>query len=159
MSFASGVRRLLAEAGNRAGSLRPSSPFVSSLGASRSLNLDLPPVPEKEKDPPNTKLFVSGLNKNTTDEGLRNKFSEFGRLLEARVVTDRVSGRSRGFGFVRYGTLEEAIRAKEAMDGKFLDGWVIFADYAKPRSPKPPPPPEEPNPCGLNIQKTVGWCG
>jgi len=106
-----------------------------------------------------TKLFISGLSRQTTDEGLRAKFSEFGKLLEARVVTDRVSGRSRGFGFVRYATEEDAAKGKEGMDGKFLDGWVIFADFAKPREPKPPPPPEEPNPHGLNIQKTIGWCG
>lgn len=42
---------------------------------------------------------------------------------------------------------------------QFLDGWVIFADYAKPKVPKPPAPTEEPNPYGLNIQKTVGWYG
>nr|ACN41115.1 unknown [Picea sitchensis] len=106
-----------------------------------------------------TKLFISGLSRQTTDEGLRAKFSEFGQLVEARVVTDRISGRSRGFGFVRYATLEDAAKGKEGMDGKFLDGWVIFADFAKPREPKPPPPPEEPNPHGLNIQKTIGWCG
>lgn len=105
------------------------------------------------------KLFVSGLSRQTTDEGLRNAFSQFGRLLEARVITDKLSGRSRGFAFVRYATEEEAAKAKEGMDGKFLDGWVIFADFAKPRTPKPPTPPEEPNPYGLNIQKTIGWCG
>uniref|UniRef100_A0A0D6R968 RRM domain-containing protein n=1 Tax=Araucaria cunninghamii TaxID=56994 RepID=A0A0D6R968_ARACU len=106
-----------------------------------------------------TKLFVSGLSRQTTDQGLQNAFSKFGQLLEARVVTDKVSGRSRGFAFVRYATEEEAFKAKEGMDGKFLDGWVIFAEFAKPRTPKPPPPPEEPNPYGLNIQKTIGWCG
>ncbi|KAH0460510.1 hypothetical protein IEQ34_011173 [Dendrobium chrysotoxum] len=51
---------------------------------------------------------VSGLSKRTTSEGLREAFSKFGNVVHARVVTDRVSGYSKGFGFVRYGTIEEA---------------------------------------------------
>ncbi|KAH9324322.1 hypothetical protein KI387_004500, partial [Taxus chinensis] len=82
------------------------------------------------------KLFVSGLSKRTTDDGLRAAFEKFGRVLEARVVTDRMSGVSKGFAFVRYASQEEADKGKEGMDGKFLDGWVIFADYAKPRPPR-----------------------
>eukprot|EP01018_Ginkgo_biloba_P020321 Gb_07052 [translate_table: standard] len=107
-----------------------------------------------------TKLFVSGLSRHTTDQGLRDAFSKFGRLLEARVVTDRASGRSKGFAFVRYATEEEADRAREGMHGKFLDGWVIFADVAKPRPPKAPEePPPTSDSSGLNVQKTIGWCG
>eukprot|EP01018_Ginkgo_biloba_P034536 Gb_39691 [translate_table: standard] len=83
-----------------------------------------------------TKLFVSGLSKRTTDEGLREAFSRFGQVLEAKVITDKVSGVSKGFAFVRYASLEEAEKGREGMDGKFLDGWVIFADYAKPRPPR-----------------------
>ncbi|KAH0460139.1 hypothetical protein IEQ34_010802 [Dendrobium chrysotoxum] len=79
----------------------------------------------------------AGLSKRTTSEGLREAFSKFGNVVHARVVTDRVSGYSKGFGFVRYGTIEEAAEGIKGMDGKFLDGWVIFAEYAKPR---PPPP-------------------
>ncbi|KAG6500464.1 hypothetical protein ZIOFF_040309 [Zingiber officinale] len=65
-----------------------------------------------------------------------------------RVVTDRLSGYSKGFGFVRYSTLEEAAQGITGMDGKFLDGWVIFAEYARPRPPPPdqtqaPPPPQQ----------------
>uniref|UniRef100_A0A0D6QYL9 RRM domain-containing protein n=1 Tax=Araucaria cunninghamii TaxID=56994 RepID=A0A0D6QYL9_ARACU len=85
---------------------------------------------------PSTKLFVSGLSKRTTDEGLRAAFEKFGRVLEARVVTDRMSGVSKGFAFVRFASQEEADKGKEGMDGKFLDGWVIFADYARPRPPR-----------------------
>ncbi|XP_031487751.1 organelle RRM domain-containing protein 2, mitochondrial [Nymphaea colorata] len=107
-----------------------------------------------------TKLFVSGLSRLTTDEKLREAFSPFGQLLEAKVITDRASGRSKGFGFVRYATEEEATNAREGMNAKFLDGWVIFVDPAKPREPRPPPPPE-PNPseAGFRINKTIGWCG
>ncbi|KAF3782171.1 Glycine-rich RNA-binding protein 4 [Nymphaea thermarum] len=81
-------------------------------------------------------------------------------MMAAKVITDRASGRSKGFGFVRYATEEEATNAREGMNAKFLDGWVIFVDPAKPREPRPPPPPE-PNPseAGFRVNKTIGWCG
>ncbi|GFS33417.1 RNA-binding (RRM/RBD/RNP motifs) family protein [Actinidia rufa] len=82
------------------------------------------------------------LSKRTTSEGLREAFSKFGQVIHARVVTDRVSGYSKGFGFVRYATVDEAAEGIKGMDGKFLDGWVIFAEYAKPR---PQPSPSENN--------------
>ncbi|CAN6457914.1 unnamed protein product [Victoria cruziana] len=91
-----------------------------------------PPPPPAE---PSTNLFVSGLSKRTTTEKLREAFSKFGQVVHARVVTDRVSGYSKGFGFVRYATMEEAAEGIKGMDGKFLDGWVIFAEYARPRQP------------------------
>ncbi|XP_034678560.1 organelle RRM domain-containing protein 2, mitochondrial [Vitis riparia] len=87
---------------------------------------------------PSTNLFVSGLSKRTTSEGLHEAFSKFGQVVNARVVTDRVSGYSKGFGFVRYVSLEDAAEGIKGMDGKFLDGWVIFAEYARPR-PAPSP--------------------
>ncbi|KAJ3670335.1 hypothetical protein LUZ60_010659 [Juncus effusus] len=88
---------------------------------------------------PSTNLFVSGLNKSTTSDKLREAFAKFGEVADARVVTDRNSGYSRGFGFVRYSNLEGAAAGIQGMDGKFLDGWVIFAEYARPR-----PPPQQP---------------
>ncbi|KAG6637477.1 organelle RRM domain-containing protein 2, mitochondrial [Carya illinoinensis] len=94
---------------------------------------------QREKAEPSTNLFVSGLSKRTTTEKLQEAFSQFGEVLHARVVTDRVSGYSKGFGFVRYATLEDAAKGIEGMDGKFLDGWVIFAEYARPRQPPGPP--------------------
>ncbi|XVF04027.1 hypothetical protein REPUB_Repub05bG0045300 [Reevesia pubescens] len=96
-------------------------------------------TPGREQAPPSTNLFVSGLNKRTPVEKLREAFSQFGNVVDARVVTDRVSGYSKGFGFVRYATLEEAEKGRVGMDGKFLDGWVIFAEYARPRPERPPP--------------------
>lgn len=78
----------------------------------------------------------------------------------AKVITDRNTGRSKGFGFVTYTTIEEAEKATEGMNAKFLDGWVIFVDPAKPREPKPPlqsqPQPLE---AGFTVNKTIGWCG
>ncbi|XP_056167296.1 organelle RRM domain-containing protein 2, mitochondrial isoform X2 [Syzygium oleosum] len=67
---------------------------------------------------PNTNLFVSGLSKRTTTEKLREAFSQFGEVVHARVVSDRISGYSKGFGFVRYATLEDAAKGVEGMNGK-----------------------------------------
>lgn len=78
----------------------------------------------------------------------------------AKVITDRATGRSKGFGFVSYATIEEAEKAREGMNAKFLDGWVIFVDPAKPREPRPPPQPQqEPSEIGFRTNRTVGWCG
>ncbi|PIA58433.1 hypothetical protein AQUCO_00500396v1 [Aquilegia coerulea] len=96
-----------------------------------------PTTPPPQADP-STNLFVSGLNKNTTSERLREAFTKYGEVISARVITDRVNNYSKGFGFVRYATLEEAAAGKEGMDGQFLDGWVIFAEYARPRPQSPP---------------------
>ncbi|XP_027352651.1 organelle RRM domain-containing protein 2, mitochondrial isoform X1 [Abrus precatorius] len=78
----------------------------------------------------------------------------------AKVITDRASGRSKGFGFVTYTTIEEAEKAREGMNAKFLDGWVIFVDPAKPREPRPPQQSQsQPSETGFTVNKTVGWCG
>ncbi|KAJ4977338.1 hypothetical protein NE237_002444 [Protea cynaroides] len=87
---------------------------------------------------PSTNLFVFGMSFSffrLAEQALREAFAKFGQVIHARVVTDRVSGDSKEFGFVRYATLEEAAEGIKGMDGKFLDGWVIFAEYARPRAP------------------------
>ncbi|XP_055824583.1 organelle RRM domain-containing protein 2, mitochondrial [Solanum dulcamara] len=111
--------------------------LLSTFSSNFPLNT---PSKQVEKPPPaepSTNLFVSGLSKRTTSEGLREAFVKYGEVVHARVVTDRVSGYSKGFGFVRYATLEDAEAGIKGMDGQFLDGWVIFAEYARAR---PPPP-------------------
>lgn len=76
------------------------------------------------------------------------------------MITDRGSGRSKGFAFVSYSTIEEAEKAREGMNAKFLDGWVIFVDPAKPREPRPPQQSQsQPSQTGFTVNKTVGWCG
>ncbi|OPL19296.1 MAG: hypothetical protein AVO35_11150 [Candidatus Aegiribacteria sp. MLS_C] len=76
------------------------------------------------------KLFVGGLTWGTDDESLEKAFEKFGVVEEANVVTERDSGRSRGFGFVTFQTEEAAKAAKDAMDGKELDGRQVRVDFA-----------------------------
>ncbi|XP_047332580.1 organelle RRM domain-containing protein 2, mitochondrial-like isoform X2 [Impatiens glandulifera] len=93
--------------------------LFSTLGSSSF------PADQSTKPPPaepSTNLFVSGLNKRTTSEGLKEAFGKFGEVVYGRVVTDRVSGFSKGFGFIQYATLEESAAGIQGMDGKFLDG-------------------------------------
>jgi len=77
------------------------------------------------------KLFVGGLSWNTTDDGLREAFSRFGSVVEAKVVTDRETGRSRGFGFVGYQDPADGATAQQAMDGASLDGRSIRVNAAE----------------------------
>nr|GMD59884.1 RNA-binding glycine-rich protein [Ipomoea batatas] len=65
-----------------------------------------------------TKLFIGGLSYGTDDCSLKEAFSSFGEVVEARVITDRDSGRSRGFGFVNFTEAESANEALSAMDGQ-----------------------------------------
>lgn len=77
------------------------------------------------------KLFVGGLSWDTTDDGLREAFSRFGNVIEAKVVTDRETGRSRGFGFVGYQDAADGAAAQQAMDGASLDGRSIRVNAAE----------------------------
>ncbi|XP_051132067.1 small RNA-binding protein 11, chloroplastic-like [Andrographis paniculata] len=81
-----------------------------------------------------SKLFLGGLSCYTTEQGLSEAFSRYGEVTEVSVVMDRVSDRSKGFGFLSYATEEEAEKAIAEMNGKQLNGRTIFVDYAKPRS-------------------------
>lgn len=85
-----------------------------------------------------SKLFVGGLAWEMDEVTLREAFSSFGLVEEAKVVTDRVTGRSRGFGFVQFQSPEDAENALAGMDGKFLGGRTIRVDYATQREPGAP---------------------
>ncbi|CCX30758.1 putative glycine-rich RNA-binding protein [Pyronema domesticum] len=80
-----------------------------------------------------SKLFVGGLAWHTDDTTLRAKFEEFGHVEEAVVVKDRDTGRSRGFGFVRYANDSEADTAINAMNDSEFDGRRIRVDKATDR--------------------------
>ena len=77
------------------------------------------------------KLFIGGLAWKTDDASLNEAFAPFGDILEARVVLDRETGRSRGFGFVTYNSEDVAVAAQKEMDGKMLDGRAIRVDIAR----------------------------
>jgi cold-inducible RNA-binding protein len=77
------------------------------------------------------KLFVGSLSWDTNDEGLNAAFSPFGEISEAIVISDRYTGRSRGFGFVTFEDDEAADKAIEALNGTELDGRTIRVDVAQ----------------------------
>jgi len=77
------------------------------------------------------KLYVGNLSFDTTDEDLREAFSKFGEIVSAVIVKDRLSGRSRGFGFVEFSNEANAQSAKEAMNGKNVKGRALRVDEAK----------------------------
>jgi len=81
------------------------------------------------------KLFVGGLSFDTTDDGLREGFARFGEITEAKVITDRDTGRSRGFGFVTYTDEQAAQKAIAELNGTEFDGRTIKVNEAedKPR--------------------------
>jgi RNA recognition motif-containing protein len=79
------------------------------------------------------KLFVGGLSFNTTEESLRQTFSPFGTLVEVKIITDRDSGRSRGFGFVSFDNDDDAEQALQKTNGTELDGRMIRVDHANDR--------------------------
>ncbi|KAL6976323.1 Ribosome-interacting GTPase 2 [Sarracenia purpurea var. burkii] len=84
-----------------------------------------------------SKLFIGGLSYGTDDESLRNAFSGFGDVVDAKVITDRDTGKSRGFGFVNFSSDESATSALSAMDGQSLNGRNIRVTYANDRPSAP----------------------
>ncbi len=80
------------------------------------------------------KLFVGSLSWNTDDNLLRDTFEPHGEITEAKVISDRDSGRSRGFGFVTFADDESADKAVAALNGTELDGRTIKVDVAQDKS-------------------------
>jgi len=90
------------------------------------------------------KLFIGGLSWGTTEDGLRQAFAPFGEVAEAKVILDRETGRSRGFGFVAFASHEVAQTALDKMNGALIDGRPIRISLAETRpegdrGPRPPP--------------------
>lgn len=90
------------------------------------------------------KLFIGGLSWGTTEDGLRQAFAPYGEVTEAKVILDRETGRSRGFGFVAFASHEVAQSALDKMNGALIDGRPIRISLAETRpegdrGPRPPP--------------------
>ena len=79
------------------------------------------------------KLYVGNLSFSTTEDSLSQAFGQFGQVRRATVVTDRETGRARGFGFVEMGSDTEAQAAIEGLNGRTLDGRQIQVNIARPR--------------------------
>lgn len=80
------------------------------------------------------KLFIGNLPWSIDSEQLNEIFSKFGKIVEAVVITERHSGRSKGFGFVEYETEEAAQKAVDELNEKEVEGRKIFVNIAKPKS-------------------------
>ena len=114
----------------------PISPEVALVDA--VLTADLSEAPKAESPSArrgrSRKTFTGGLSWGVDDERLRRAFEEFGEVSSPKIIVDRETGRSRGFGFVTFQTEDEAAAAMRALDGKDLDGRTIRVNEAQERS-------------------------
>ena len=83
------------------------------------------------------KLYVGGLPYETTQEELKDAFAQVGAVTSATIIVDKLSGRSRGFGFVEMSSDEEAMKAIESMNGKDFGGRKLTVNEAKPMEERP----------------------
>src|SRR5512134_230548 len=84
-----------------------------------------------------TKLYVGNLSYNVTEERLQNHFAQHGSVVSARVITDKFSGRSKGFGFVEMASDAEAAEAMNALNGTDFEGRNIVVSEARPQTSRP----------------------
>ena len=82
------------------------------------------------------KLFVGSLPFSTTSEELREVFAKVGAVSDANVVMDKMTGRSRGFGFVEMGSDDDAKKAIDTLNGTEVGGRKIFVSEARPQAPR-----------------------
>ena len=78
-------------------------------------------------------LYVGNLSYEMSEENLRNEFAEYGEVKSAKIITDRETGRSRGFGFVEMNSDGEGKKAMEALNGKDFEGRELVVNEARPR--------------------------
>ena len=83
------------------------------------------------------KLYVGGIPYRTTEDDMRTAFSEAGNVTSVSIISDRMTGRSRGFGFVEMATEEEAQAAIDRWDGKEFDGRMLSVSFARPQGDRP----------------------
>ena len=84
-----------------------------------------------------TKLFVGNLDFKVTENDLQDAFAAYGTVVEANLVTDRATGRPRGFAFVTMSSPEEAQKAIDGLNGKDLGGRALSVNIARPREERP----------------------
>jgi RNA recognition motif-containing protein len=82
------------------------------------------------------KLFIGNLPYSVTEQTLQETFSPFGEIVEVKLITDRMTGRSRGIAFIEFATEDQAQAAIQGMDNKELEGRVIAVKVAQPRPPR-----------------------
>jgi RNA recognition motif-containing protein len=82
------------------------------------------------------KLYVGNLPYSATEDSLKETFSRFGTVESVAIITDRDTGRSKGFGFIELATSQEAAEAIGKMDGAELDGRTIKVSEARPQAPR-----------------------
>lgn len=83
------------------------------------------------------KLYVGGLPYSTTDDALRDLFTQAGAVTSTSIITDKMSGRSRGFGFVEMSSDEEGQAAIEMFNGKEFEGRTLTVNEARPQGDRP----------------------
>lgn len=89
---------------------------------------------DEERIPEDAKLFVGNLSWNTTDSTLGAAFEHYGTVIDARVITDKFTGKSRGFGFIEFDNGSSADNALTGMDGVEIDGRPVRVDRANRRA-------------------------
>ena len=89
-------------------------------------------------------IYVGNLSYGLTEDELRSVFAEFGEVSSASIITDKYSGRSKGFGFVEMPTQAEAEEAIRSLDGKSVKGRNLKVNQARPREERPQRRPRRP---------------
>lgn len=84
-----------------------------------------------------TRIYVGNLPYSVTDDDLRHNFSEFGSVSSVKVMTDRETGRSKGFGFVEMSSPAEGQAAIQGLNGQSVDGRALVVNEARPREERP----------------------
>ena len=121
--------------------MRVRGPFRPKMGDGRRLNptrrsAGASDLVRNSQSSMSKKLFVGSLSFDTDDGSLRRAFEEFGEVTDAKVISDRDTGRSRGFGFVTFADASSADAAIDQMNGATLDGRVVNVNEAKERAPR-----------------------
>ena len=84
------------------------------------------------------KLYVGGISYSTNDQGLKDAFAQAGAVVSAMIIMDKMTGRSKGFGFVEMSEDADAEKAIEMWNGKELDGRKLTVNEARPMEPRAP---------------------